>query len=244
MSLAFALFASEAQIGLMILAVAAATRRLHVAGRLVHRPVRFAGNKRRWFEGRCRREATGSAIGCRRRAVRHLRRSCGNNSARAVQSSPSAWSPSSVSFWGNSRPIQGYYDNDASYTVDLLVTITAMIGLLVALIVGIGMFDQDLGPRLNDFWRSRPIHPDLWFWTKYLAGLSILGLALVLARVDRLLVVVARRTCPRLHVRSRDNARLPHGVLCHSDRNNRSHSPASLCGYLGRWSSPRGRRNR
>jgi len=28
--------------------------------------------------------------------------------------------------------------------------------------------------KLGNFWRSRPINPDLWFWAKYATGLLIL----------------------------------------------------------------------
>jgi hypothetical protein len=176
-SLAFALFASEAQIGLMILAIAAAT--------VVYTLLAA------WFIGRFGSQETND-VGSRTAVTALV--------GQRDWLPPPRRSPFTAILWKQFResgPIVavglvailgfflgilatdlGYYVRNASYTVDLLVSITAMIGFVVALIVGIGMFDQDLGPRLNDFWRSRPIHPDLWFWTKYLAGLSIIGLAL------------------------------------------------------------------
>jgi hypothetical protein len=59
---------------------------------------------------------------------------------------------------------------------DMLIGVTIGIGLLVALAAGVANFDRDLGPRINNFWRSRPISPDLWFWTKFLSGLAIVAL--------------------------------------------------------------------
>ena len=47
-------------------------------------------------------------------------------------------------------------------------------GFIITLVAGIGVFDRDLSPPLNEFWRSRPIHPDLWYWIKYLTGLVLI----------------------------------------------------------------------
>jgi hypothetical protein len=58
--------------------------------------------------------------------------------------------------------------------VGLVVGASASIGFAIAMIVGIGAFLSDVGSGINTFWRSRPINPDLWFWTKYLGGLAIL----------------------------------------------------------------------
>jgi ABC-type transport system involved in multi-copper enzyme maturation permease subunit len=46
-------------------------------------------------------------------------------------------------------------------------------GFVIALVAGIGVALHDVGSRLNNFWRSRPIHPDLWFWAKFVTGLVI-----------------------------------------------------------------------
>ncbi|MCI0492857.1 MAG: hypothetical protein L0Z07_07965 [Planctomycetes bacterium] len=48
-----------------------------------------------------------------------------------------------------------------------------LLGYMIALVVGIGVFLYDVGPGLNTFWRSRPINPNVWFWTKFLSGLAI-----------------------------------------------------------------------
>jgi len=60
----------------------------------------------------------------------------------------------------------------------LLAGIIVSIGFLVALIVGIGVCLYDVEPRLSTFWRSRPINPNTWFWSKYLTGLFVLLAAL------------------------------------------------------------------
>ena len=46
-------------------------------------------------------------------------------------------------------------------------------GFFIALVAGISVALQDVGSRLNTFWRSRPIQPDLWFWVKFTTGLFI-----------------------------------------------------------------------
>jgi hypothetical protein len=44
------------------------------------------------------------------------------------------------------------------------------VGFLLALLIGVGTFAPDLEPRVNTFWRSRPISVSAWFWSKYLIG--------------------------------------------------------------------------
>jgi hypothetical protein len=46
-------------------------------------------------------------------------------------------------------------------------------GTLVALVAGIGVCLNDVNPKINEFWRSRPIQPDLWFWIKFVTGLVV-----------------------------------------------------------------------
>ncbi|MGC1276175.1 MAG: hypothetical protein WBC44_20930 [Planctomycetaceae bacterium] len=48
---------------------------------------------------------------------------------------------------------------------------TWIIATLWAAVVAAGVFGSELQPRLEDFWRSRPISPTTWFWTKYVVGL-------------------------------------------------------------------------
>jgi hypothetical protein len=69
-----------------------------------------------------------------------------------------------LSFIGNTQPRPAEDYAFASITV----------GMLMALIVGVGVQFYDIVPQLNAFWRSRPINADLLFWTKFLSGLAIL----------------------------------------------------------------------
>lgn len=50
--------------------------------------------------------------------------------------------------------------------------------MVVALLIGIGTFIGELQGRMLDFWRSRPIEPALWFWTKFVTGLAAAALLL------------------------------------------------------------------
>ncbi|HXT60688.1 MAG TPA: hypothetical protein VN699_18755 [Pirellulales bacterium] len=43
-------------------------------------------------------------------------------------------------------------------------------GTVTAMIVAVGSFAGGLQPAVWAFWRSRPISPAAWFWTKYLSG--------------------------------------------------------------------------
>lgn len=70
-----------------------------------------------------------------------------------------------------------------SWLVDvgrLFVIFIFLGGFLLSLLLGVVAFAGDLEPKLNTFWRSRPISPTLWFWSKYLIALSSLVLAIVL----------------------------------------------------------------
>lgn len=45
------------------------------------------------------------------------------------------------------------------------------VGLLWSALVGVGIFAAELEPGLQHFWRTRPITPTTWFWTKFIVGL-------------------------------------------------------------------------
>jgi hypothetical protein len=62
-------------------------------------------------------------------------------------------------------------DIDAAIQAYAAVTVAA--GMLIALVVGIGVMLFDMSPALSTFWRSRPINPDLWYWTKLVTGLLV-----------------------------------------------------------------------
>jgi hypothetical protein len=51
-----------------------------------------------------------------------------------------------------------------------------VVAMLWAMVVGSGLYSADLSSGVGAFWRSRPISPDLWFWTKFVVGLAaVLG---------------------------------------------------------------------
>ena len=49
---------------------------------------------------------------------------------------------------------------------------TWFVATLWATVVGSGLFAAELQPGLGHFWRSRPIHPSIWFCVKFLIGLA------------------------------------------------------------------------
>jgi hypothetical protein len=57
---------------------------------------------------------------------------------------------------------------------------TIVLGCVVALVAGIGVALQDVGPQLNTFWRSRPINANVWFVTKSVTGLAVVLTAIYL----------------------------------------------------------------
>jgi hypothetical protein len=69
--------------------------------------------------------------------------------------------------------IINWRDLDIDVAVHAYASVTVAAGMLIALVVGIGVLLFDLSPALNTFWRSRPINPDLWFWTKLVTGLLV-----------------------------------------------------------------------
>lgn len=51
------------------------------------------------------------------------------------------------------------------------------VGMLWAVVVGSSLYTADLGSKLGSFWRSRPISPALWFWSKFVIGLvAVVGI--------------------------------------------------------------------
>jgi hypothetical protein len=47
------------------------------------------------------------------------------------------------------------------------------VGIFVAVVAGIGVFMDDMHPRLHAFWRSRPVDVNQWFIVKFAAGMAI-----------------------------------------------------------------------
>lgn len=52
-----------------------------------------------------------------------------------------------------------------------LPSTTWFVGGLWGVIVAVAIFSPELKPGLEQFWRSRPIKPGSWFWTKFVVGL-------------------------------------------------------------------------
>ncbi len=59
-----------------------------------------------------------------------------------------------------------------------LIVVTVMLGFFLVVVAGIGVFYEDLKPKVDTFWRSRPVNVHLWFWVKFLTGLVIIACAL------------------------------------------------------------------
>lgn len=55
----------------------------------------------------------------------------------------------------------------------MAATIWMIVGVMVAVVAGVGVFLDDLSPNLNGFWRSRPIKIGQWFFVKYVVGLLV-----------------------------------------------------------------------
>jgi hypothetical protein len=57
---------------------------------------------------------------------------------------------------------------------DTFARVGVIMGVFVALVLGIGVCHSDMSPSINMFWRTRPINPDLWFVLKFFTGLAVL----------------------------------------------------------------------
>jgi hypothetical protein len=55
----------------------------------------------------------------------------------------------------------------------MAATVWMIVGVMVAVVAGVGVFLDDLSPGLNGFWRSRPIKLGQWFVVKYVVGLLV-----------------------------------------------------------------------
>lgn len=51
-----------------------------------------------------------------------------------------------------------------------LLTAVIYVGPLWAMVLGVGTFTDELHPSLHHFWRSRPISPSKWYWSKLLGN--------------------------------------------------------------------------
>lgn len=57
--------------------------------------------------------------------------------------------------------------------LEMSIPVWMMVGSLVSIVSGIGLWLDDLRPELHSFWRSRPVSPDLWFAVKFASSAVI-----------------------------------------------------------------------
>src|SRR5437764_15316021 len=67
---------------------------------------------------------------------------------------------------------------DVRELLEIFATVAVIGGIVLALLIGVGTFAPDLEPRVNTFWRSRPISASAWFWSKYMIGAGAMILTL------------------------------------------------------------------
>lgn len=73
-------------------------------------------------------------------------------------------------------PIIYYFSSRSEYPSEfssILGSVSASVAVFVILVSGIGVFLEDYAPRVNTFWRSRPINVDHWFAVKFVVGLVV-----------------------------------------------------------------------
>jgi ABC-type transport system involved in multi-copper enzyme maturation permease subunit len=75
----------------------------------------------------------------------------------------------------------------AAQFAGMLPSSTWFVGILWGAIVAVAIFSSELKTGLEQFWRSRPISPARWFWTKF-----IVGLAALLITIDFIPALLAR----------------------------------------------------
>ena len=78
----------------------------------------------------------------------------------------------------------GTRSNFAEATAGHLSSTTWIVAILWGAVVGSGIFAGELNPKLEQFWRSRPISASAWYWVKFVTGLvavlSVLDLVTIL----------------------------------------------------------------
>jgi ABC-type transport system involved in multi-copper enzyme maturation permease subunit len=57
---------------------------------------------------------------------------------------------------------------------EVLAAITLSVGFLVTVVAGMGVFLEDVKPKVGIFWRSRPVNTTAWFFVKFSTGLVVL----------------------------------------------------------------------
>lgn len=66
--------------------------------------------------------------------------------------------------------LQRLPDRSPLESIRMLFIAWMIVGTLVSIVAGIGVFMDDLRPGLHAFWRSRPVSIDQWFFAKVSAG--------------------------------------------------------------------------
>lgn len=61
-----------------------------------------------------------------------------------------------------------------------LIGFTIIGGFVLAVLLGVGTFCNDMRRPLRSFWQAQPINPDLWFWMKFLTGAAAVVAGLLL----------------------------------------------------------------
>jgi hypothetical protein len=77
------------------------------------------------------------------------------------------------------------------------VLIAVLIAAVAALLVPIAVFVPDLDPRINTFWRSRPISPTCWFWATYGTALVAMIATIALLAAPWLVMAAAEAAVAR-----------------------------------------------
>jgi hypothetical protein len=82
------------------------------------------------------------------------------------------------------EPRTGSGSSLAGAAAGLLGASTWYVAILWGAVIGSGIFAGELGPKLGQFWRSRPISTSAWYWVKFVSGLvavlSVLDLVAIL----------------------------------------------------------------
>jgi len=88
----------------------------------------------------------------------------------AVVAAAAILAMTSLAFWFDSGS-----QSRGSYA-ELLAGIALSVGFLVTVVAGMGVFLEDVKPKIGIFRRSRPVNVTMWFVVKYCTGLMVLAI--------------------------------------------------------------------
>lgn len=83
-----------------------------------------------------------------------------------------------LSLFAGALGLTGNPESNSDLVLKALPQILWVAGFVLAVLVGVGAVIGDLQAGVNAFWRSRPIPPQSWYWTKYLIGLATIFIAI------------------------------------------------------------------